>query len=249
MILLAQLSDLHVDGSARAAERVTRAMDLLRAQPVAPDALIVTGDVANSGAVAEYEEVLRLTEAAFPVYFCPGNHDERGAFGSVLLGLGARSTDGPINRAHRVGELTVLMCDSTIPGKDDGLLDEGTLGWIEESLDAVGPGQGAILALHHPPVPVRVPLADSMLLQNPDELADLLSRRPEVIAVVNGHSHTAAASVLAGKPVLLGPAVTWTLRLPSQGEPFADREDAPGVAFHCVEGRSIITHFRSAPKR
>jgi 3',5'-cyclic AMP phosphodiesterase CpdA len=244
VILLAQLSDLHVDGSARAAERVTRAMDLLRAQPTPPDALIVTGDVANSGKAAEYEEVLRLTEAPFPVYFCPGNHDERSTFREVLLG--APAADGPINQVHRVGDLTVLMCDSIIPGKDGGLLDAGTLGWIEETLGGLGSGQAAFLAFHHPPVPVRVPMADAMLLQNPEELADLLSRHPEVIAVANGHTHTAAASVLAGRPVLLGPAVTWTLRLPSQGDPVADREDAPGVAFHCVEGREVVTHFRSA---
>lgn len=248
MILLAQLSDLHVDGSARAAERVTRAMDVLREQAVPPDALIVTGDVADSGATEEYEEALRLTEAPFPVYFCPGNHDDRATFRSVLLG--ADPLDGPINQAHHVGDgLVVLMCDSTLPGKSEGLLDPGTLAWIEERLDSSGPETSAILAFHHPPVPVYAPMLDAMLLQNPQELADLLSRRPEVIAVVNGHTHTAAASALAGRPVLLGPAVTWTLRLPSQGGPIADTEDAPGVAYHCVEGRRITTHFRSAPKR
>jgi 3',5'-cyclic AMP phosphodiesterase CpdA len=138
------------------------------------------------------------------------------------------------------------MCDSTLPGRDEGLLDAGTLGWIERELEALGPEQSALLAFHHPPVPVHVPMLDSMLLRNPDELAELVARHPEVVGVVNGHTHTAAASVLAGRPVLLCPAVTWTTRLPAQGGPIDDREDAPGIAFHCIAGRQLTTHFRSA---
>jgi 3',5'-cyclic AMP phosphodiesterase CpdA len=248
MILLAQISDLHVDGSDRAAERVTRVMDALRALVEPPAALLITGDVADGGSEEQYAEVLRLTEAPFPVYFCPGNHDERTAFRTVLLGeqVEPDSAQLPVNRTHRVGDLTVLMCDSTLPGKDEGLLAPETLDWIDRELDAVGPGQSALLAFHHPPVPVHISTIDYMLLRNPDALAELLERHPEVIGVINGHTHTAAASALAGRPVLLSPAVTWTLRLPAQGDPRADREDAPGIAFHCVFGRQLTTHFRSA---
>jgi 3',5'-cyclic AMP phosphodiesterase CpdA len=263
MIFIAQLSDLHVDGSDRAAERVGRAMDALRALVEPPAALLITGDVADGGSAAQYAEVLRLTEAPFPVYFCPGNHDDRAAFRTVLLGeqpeldrssqgppsqrsLSADSREGPVNRAHEVGELTVLMCDSTLPGRNEGLLDPDTLAWIEKELDALGPDGSALLAFHHPPVPVHVPMLDVMLLRNPDALADLLARRPELIGVVNGHTHTAAASALAGRPVLLCPAVTWTLRLPVQGGPVDDRDDAPGIAYHCIEGRQLTTHFRTA---
>jgi Icc protein len=141
----------------------------------------------------------------------------------------------------------VLMCDSTLPGKNEGLLDPGTLAWIEKELDAVGPEQSALLAFHHPPVPVYVPMLDAMLLQNLDELVDLLARHPEVVGVVNGHTHTAAASVLAGRPVQLCPGVASTLRLPAQGGgPAVDREDAPGIAYHCIDGRQLTTHFRAA---
>jgi 3',5'-cyclic AMP phosphodiesterase CpdA len=250
MIFIAQLSDLHVDGSDRATERVRRAMNALRALAEPPAALLITGDIADGGSAEQYAEVLRLTEAPFPVYFCPGNHDDRAAFRTVLLGeqpeRDPSSQEGPVNRAHTVGELTILMCDSTLPGRNEGLLDPDTLAWIEKELDALGPDGSALLAFHHPPVPVHVPMLDVMLLQNPDALADLLTRRPEVVGVVNGHTHTAAASALAGRPVLLCPAVTWTLRLPAQGGPVDDRDDAPGIAYHCVEGRQLTTHFRAA---
>jgi len=249
MKLLAQISDLHVDGSERAAERVARVMDALRSLAEPPAALLVTGDIADSGTEAQYAEVLQLTEAPFPVYFCPGNHDDRAAFRRVLLGEQAEpdQPQGPVNQAHRLGDLTVLMCDSTLPGKNEGLLDPGTLAWIEEELETVGPEQSALLAFHHPPVSVYMPMLDTMLLQNPDELADVLTRHPEVVGVVNGHAHTAAASVLAGRPVQLCPGVASTARLPAQGGgPVVDLEDAPGIAYHCVDGRQLTTHFRAA---
>lgn len=57
MIVLAHISDLHLDGGERNAERAARVMSYLNgfAQPV--DALLVTGDIADHGLAAEYEEV------------------------------------------------------------------------------------------------------------------------------------------------------------------------------------------------
>lgn len=218
--LIAQISDLHIDGSERATARLRRTMDALYSLAEPPAALLVTGDIADSGSADEYAEVLELTKASFPVLYCPGNHDDRAAFRSGLLGEDpGTAAQGPVNRAHRIGGLTVLMCDSTLPRRNEGLLDTGTLAWIEQQLDELGPEESALLAFHHPPVPVHVPMLDAMLLRNPDQLVELLERHPEVVGIVNGHAHTPAASVLAGRPVLLCPAVTWTMRLPAREVP------------------------------
>ncbi|GJF24398.1 hypothetical protein SHO565_49620 [Streptomyces sp. HO565] len=40
----------------------------------------------------------------------------------------------PADRIHHVGGTAVLMCDSTIPGRDDGLLDTETLDRIDTRL-------------------------------------------------------------------------------------------------------------------
>jgi 3',5'-cyclic AMP phosphodiesterase CpdA len=245
MTLLAHISDLHVNGTPRATERVRHAADHLRALPTPPDALLVTGDIADHGDPAEYREVADLLSAPFPVFFCPGNHDVRSALRSVLLG--EPEDDRPVNSAHRVDDLTVLMCDSTIPGRDEGRLDQATLAWIEDTLADPGYQGPAIVVMHHPPVPVHHPLPDSVPLTNPDALADLLDRHPQVIAVLAGHAHTAAASSLASRPVLLAPAVTWTLVMPPQPGRIADRETPVGIALHTVEKGRITTHFRTVP--
>ena len=50
MTLIAQISDLHLDGTARTSERAARTMAYLTSLPTPVDALLVTGDIADHGA-------------------------------------------------------------------------------------------------------------------------------------------------------------------------------------------------------
>ena len=62
MVILAQVSDFHFDGGWRSAARAERVMGYLATLPRPVDAVLVTGDVADHGAAAEYlvaREVLR----------------------------------------------------------------------------------------------------------------------------------------------------------------------------------------------
>lgn len=243
MTLLAHISDLHLDGSERATRRATRVMDYLRALPRPVDALLVTGDIADHGEEAEYEEAAQLLTGPFPVLTCPGNHDARPAYRKGLLG--EVPDQGPINQVHRIGGTAVLMCDSTIPGRDEGRLDAQTLAWIDATLTALPQDTPALIAFHQPPVELHHPLPDSGMLQEPDRLADLLDAHPGVVAVLTGHAHTAAASTFAARPLIVGPAVTWTLRMPWEGDQAADRDQPPGLAFHILDDdRRLTTHYR-----
>ncbi|MFI8180112.1 phosphodiesterase [Actinacidiphila glaucinigra] len=245
-MLLAHISDLHLDGTERSTERATRVMSYLRGLPRPPDALLVTGDIADHGAPAEYEEAARILDAPFPVLPCPGNHDRRAAYRKALLGEAEET--GPVNRAHLVAGTAVLMCDSTIPGEDDGLLDEETLGWLSATLGGLAPGTPALLAFHHPPVALHHPLPDGYRLGRPSALEELLAAHPEVVAVLTGHAHTPAATTFGGRPLIAAPGVTWTLRMPWEAEQdgsVADRSAPPGVAFHVLDDeRRLTTHYR-----
>ncbi|MBB1261705.1 phosphodiesterase [Streptomyces alkaliterrae] len=244
--LFAQISDLHLDGGERARGRAARVMEHLRALPRPVDALLVTGDIADNGEESEYEEAARLLDAPFPVLACPGNHDARPAYLKALLGEPA--DDMPVNRLHHVAGTAVLMCDATIPGRDEGQLDGDTLRWMDRTLTGLPPRTPALVAFHQPPVDLHHPLPDGSRLQRPEELAALLEAHPNVVAVLTGHAHTAAASTFAGRPLVVGPAVTWTLRMPWEGDRPADRDQPPGLAFHVLdEGNRLTTHFRVLP--
>ncbi|MET8949129.1 metallophosphoesterase [Streptomyces sp. NPDC004542] len=243
MTLLAHISDLHLDGSERATQRAIRVMDYLRALPHPVDALLVTGDIADHGEEAEYEEAAQILTAPFPVLTCPGNHDARPAYRKALLGEAPEH--GPINQAHHIAGTTILMCDSTIPGRDEGRLDAQTLAWIDTTLTARTQDTPALIAFHQPPVELHHPLPDSCMLEQPRDLADLIDAHPQVAAVLTGHAHTAAASTFAARPLIVGPAITWTLRMPWEGDQAADRDQPPGLAFHILDDdRRLTTHYR-----
>lgn len=244
--LLAHISDLHLDGSERGTRRATHVMDYLRSLPHPVDALLVTGDIADHGDEAEYEEAAQILAAPFPVLTCPGNHDARPAYRKALLGLAP--DEGPINQVHHIAGTAILMCDSTIPGRDEGLLDAETLAWIDATLAAIPHDTPALLAFHQPPVTLHHPLPDAHCLRQPGQLAALLEAHPHVAAVLTGHAHTAAASTFAARPLIVGPAITWTLRLPWEGDKAADREQPPGLAFHVLDDdRRLTTHYRVLP--
>ncbi|MFI9154044.1 metallophosphoesterase [Streptomyces sp. NPDC053367] len=248
MLVLAHISDLHLDGSPRATERAQRVRDRLWRLPGRVDALLVTGDIADHAEESEYEEAARVLglrdgDAPFPVLTCPGNHDSRAPYRKALLGEPA--ADGPVDSVRVFPGGAVLMCDSSIPGADEGALDEETYDWIERTLDGLDPGLPALLAFHHPPVGLHHPLPDSYQLADPGRLAALLERRPQIAGLITGHAHTPAATVFAGRPLLVGPGVTWTLNLPWEDDQVADRDAPVGLAFHILDdaGR-LTTHFR-----
>lgn len=166
--------------------------------------------------------------------------------GAYRKGLrGEPAADGPINEALHVAGTTILMCDATIPGRDEGRLDAETLAWMAATLDELEPESTPLIAFHQPPVELHHPLPNGYRLEQPGNLAALLAAYPRVAAVITGHAHTLASSTFGGLPLVAGPAVTWTLRMPWEGDSAADREQPPGPAFHVLDDeRRLTAHFR-----
>jgi Icc protein len=237
-MLLVQVSDLHLDGSPRRRQRAARVMAYVN-RLSGVDAVLVSGDIADHGRAAEYEEAAELLASPHRVLTCPGNHDVRGPYESVLRGRSP--SGGAVNEVHDVAGLRIAMCDSSVPGRPEGRLDAETLTWLDGVLD----GRPALVCFHHPPVPMRQPMLDAILLTEPGPLAALLDRHPEVLAVLTGHAHTAAASTFAGRPCLVAPGVVSTLRLPAERAGDLDYDLPPAVALHLIEDGLLTTHFRA----
>lgn len=131
-MLLVQVSDLHLDGDPERHARAARVVEFV-AGLAGVAAVLVTGDIADHGLPAEYEEARallgRLPQRVLP---CPGNHDERAAYEEGLLGR--PGTGAAVNEAHDVDGVLVAMCDSSRPGRADGLLEPGTLDWLAAAL-------------------------------------------------------------------------------------------------------------------
>ncbi|GAA0273185.1 metallophosphoesterase [Cryptosporangium japonicum] len=245
MTVIAHLSDLHLDGGPRAARRAGAVFDYLDRSSV--DVILVTGDIADHGAPAEYEEAAKLFADRGNLFTCPGNHDRREPYRTVLLG-DPTGGDEPVNRLHRLGDQgpALLLCDSSIPGRHDGLLAPETLEWIRGSLATLPLDVPAFVCFHHPPVVLHQPYIDEIRLAGEEDLARVLADFPQVVAVLTGHAHTAAVSMFAGRPLLVAPGVVSTLLLPWEagGDRIVDLDAPPALAFHVWENGRLTTHYR-----
>lgn len=243
MTLIAHVSDTHLaDDGGRSAERVERVVRYLRGLRRPVDAVLVTGDVADHGLPAEYTAAGELRRVGVPLLQLPGNHDERSAFRRTLLG--AAPGTGPIDQVERVGDLVFALCDSSIPGRDDGWLAQETLEWLDTVL---AEGAPSFVCFHHPPVTIGHPDADRVRQFGEERLAAVLARHRNVVALLCGHIHSATVSVFAGVPLLAAPGVASTLVLPWEAGGGLDRDAPPALAFHLYEDGRLTTHYRLCP--
>jgi 3',5'-cyclic AMP phosphodiesterase CpdA len=233
-MIIAHLSDLHIDGGTRAGERAKAVMAYLN--DIRADVVVVTGDIADHGLPEEYRRASELLKHPAPVLVLPGNHDVRAAFREGLLGVPA--SDEPIDQAREVGGVLFALCDSTIPGRGAGYLADATLDWLDGVLsDGEGP---AFVAFHHPPVEVGVPPVDAIRQSGEDRLAELLGHHPRVVALLAGHVHTGASTTFAGLPLRIAPGVVSGTLLPA--EPGGDRSFAEGGPLNLEWPPSLLLH-------
>jgi 3',5'-cyclic AMP phosphodiesterase CpdA len=243
MPVVVQLSDFHLGDDEEASARLDAVLAHVAAMAVRPDALLVTGDVLDApDRAGDYAAVgRRLAALGVPVIACPGNHDDRVRFRSLLAGDPA---EGPVDTRLDLDGLTILACDTSVAGQPWGRLEAATLAWLERELaGASGP---VLVALHHTPVPIGMPIIDAIALRRPEGLEQVLRAAPNVIGVVSGHAHTTAATTFAGLPLLVCPAVSSTILLEQEGgaTPVFDRSAPPALAIHLVEGARLTSHVR-----
>jgi Icc protein len=245
--LLVQLSDPHV--GARWVDRdpvegLRAAVDSVRRLPAAPDAVLMSGDLAEHAADGEYETVRALlAQLSTAVYVLPGNHDQRDGLRRHFDLPGAMGT--PVQYAVDLGPLRLVVVDSTRPGEDRGELDSERLGWLDAEL-AHAPDQVTLIALHHPPVSTGVAAWDEMGLPAADRraLGDVLQRHPQVRRVVAGHIHRAMTAELAGRAVVVVPSTYVQTRLNFDSSEIELVAEPPAFAVHALLDSEIYSHIQ-----
>lgn len=201
-----------------------------------PDAVLVTGDLAEHRADSEYALVKStLARLDAPAYVLAGNHDDRGRLRHHFELSG--HADEPVHYAVDLGPLRLLTLDTSKPGVAAGDLGQEQLAWLDSQL-AAGPTTPTVLAMHHPPFQTGMPAWDEIGLRAEDRsaLADGVRRHSQVRAIVAGHVHRAIVSEVAGRVALTAPS-TYV-----QGRPRFDDRSA-------VHRRCARVHDPHAPGR
>ncbi len=176
-----------------------------------PEAIVITGDLADKGEPEAYRRLRAILEPAAErlgtrVIWVMGNHDDRRVFRSDLLGEVA--TDRPVDRAYNIHGLRLLVLDTSVPGHHHGELDGSQLDWLAEELAEPAP-HGTILAMHHPPIPSVLDLAVAVELRGQSELAEVLEHS-DVRSILAGHLHYSSTATFAGIPVSVASASCYT---------------------------------------
>jgi len=239
MTILAQLSDLHLqagedDRGAQASLR--HAVDAVLTLRPAPDAVLVSGDLAERGDPAEYALALELlAPLPMPLHVLGGNHDDPDAL-SAAFGTPARYT-------AELAELTLIACHTAIAGRMDGSLE---LDWLESELEAAR-GRPVVIAMHHPPLETGIPVLDEIGLpaEQRAALGSLLARFPDVRRVVAGHVHRTAFDVLGGCGVVTAPSTNLQARLEIGAREFDFRPEPAGFLLHVELGGRLVSHLQA----
>ncbi|HYI36383.1 MAG TPA: metallophosphoesterase [Thermoleophilaceae bacterium] len=237
--MLAQLSDLHLRaGDPESESRVQRAVAAVAAMDPLPDALLVSGDIADVPGPEVYARARELLEpAGLPLLAIPGNHDD----GDLLV-----ASFGTVPVVATAGALRVVGVDTSRPGRADGRLEADELDRLDAELarDTETP---TVLAMHHPPVLTGVNALDAIGLPAGDRaaIAGLLGRHPQVQTVACGHVHRTMATALGGAAVVICPGVSSQLHLdlrPRDDLPIQMTGEPSGLALHVLVDGGIRSH-------
>jgi 3',5'-cyclic-AMP phosphodiesterase len=247
--MLLQLSDLHLGAAWEGIEslpRLERVIDAILALPNRVDAVLVSGDLSDDGSEESYRlarEALQRLQA--PLHVLPGNHDDRGMLRAVFELPG--SGEEPVNYSAEVGELRLVLLDSIVPGQDPGALSPERLAWLDAELgkDTVRP---TILAMHHAPLATGIAEWDEVNWEDSgrsrEQLGAVVARHRQLRAIVAGHLHRAAASTLAGCPVVSAPS-TYLQALPDFESEDVEMAGPPGYALHVLRAGELSSQFES----
>ena len=253
MILIAQISDLHLRPRGLPALRVVET-NMLTARVVARllafrpvlDAVLLTGDITDQADAREYaaagEILAPLGDRLLPM---PGNHDIPGLVRSTFAHTPAgRTREGEkLCYGVDVGPVRVIALDSSVPEEPWGALGKEQLAWLDAELSAHA-DRPTLIALHHPPVAVGMAGMDTMGLKDADALAEVVKRHPQVGRIVCGHAHRAITAAFAGTLVTVAPTPVHATSLDLSAEPQATFHlEPPAFLIHLwSEATGFVTH-------
>lgn len=215
---IAHISDTHLlaggklqYGVVDTVQHLQMALDRLsRIDPV-PQAIVLTGDLADRGEPEAYAQLRSMIEPAAAamdaqVVWCMGNHDDRTAYARSLFG--ADPTADVMDRVYDVDGLRIVALDTSVPNYHHGEITDEQYAWLASVLAEPAP-LGTVLAMHHPPIAIpMLPAAAIIELDNQERLAAALAGT-DVRMILGGHFHYSSYGTFAGIPVSVASATCY----------------------------------------
>ena len=247
-MIIAQISDTHIlakdstdpAGPARG-DNLRRCIAGINRERV--DAVIHTGDSVHHASAGEYAHLREILSALEPpLFFVPGNRDDKSALRDALDGIAHMpDTAGFAHYAIEDYPVRLVALDSVSPGERKGVFCAERLAWLEDML-ARAPHKPTILFMHHPPFDIAPDYEDGY--RNPQDranLAGLLRRHSQIVRLLCGHVHRLHHEPWGGTIATTMPSVAVDLR---KGRDL-EREPNPAYLLHTISpSGDFVTHTR-----
>jgi 3',5'-cyclic AMP phosphodiesterase CpdA len=248
-VLIAQISDLHIfepgrqfAGHVDTAALCAAAIDHVNKLDPAPDMVLVTGDLVDSGRHEQYAYLRSILSALrAPVRLLPGNHDDRLVIREIFFA--DRPATDRLSDVVDLDGLRLVLLDDVIPGSPSGELGGEQLEWLDTLL-ASEPDLPVIVALHHPPFATGIVHMDGMGLLDAAAFEAVIRRHPQVAAVIAGHLHRPITTTWAGTIAMTAPSVAHQVTLDFRvGAPATFSLEPPAMLLHLWTASSgLVSH-------
>jgi 3',5'-cyclic-AMP phosphodiesterase len=214
--VLAHLSDTHLiagggllSGHIDTEAQLRKALARVESSRERIDALVISGDLADSGDPAAYELLKALVDPVVERLGCAlvltgGNHDERRPMARALYAV---DTDAPQDTVTDCRGLRIIAVDSALPGYHHGGLSDDQYDWLAREL-ASPAEHGTVLVIHHAPITYRSPVMQLLDFDDVDRLRAVVDGS-DVRAVLSGHLHVTSFGTLGSVPVLVAGGVSY----------------------------------------
>lgn len=164
-------------------QSLQRVMHAAREHHWTPDAVLVTGDIAQDESRQGYRVFRDVFEPLdLPVLCLPGNHDNPKFMREELSGKFVVMQDVHFDR------WSIALLNTYVHGTAAGELQKEELTALDAML-AGNDGRHALVCLHHQPVPVGSKWLDGVGLRNAESLFEVLDAHSHVRGLLWGHVH------------------------------------------------------------
>lgn len=244
MTCLLHITDTHVLGEpeGRYRELDTRAsleqvLALASATELAPDAVVLGGDISEDGSAASYAFVgEQVRTLGVPVGCVPGNHDDPAAMRAAF--------DEPpflYTGVLDFGRWRVLLLDSHWPGEVAGRLSDESVRLLRDEFAASGDCH-FLLCVHHHPVSIGNEWLAPLGLRDAARLFATIDAEPRVRGVLWGHVHQHYDAMRGGVRLLATPS-TCRQFLPNVAQFALDTRGPAARRLSLLDDGTIETHL------
>lgn len=245
-MIIAHITDTHILPKGDSAPKAAIRVDALRRcvadiARLTPDLVIHTGDATQNGDREEYDHLKELLSAiAAPIYFAPGNRDDRATMREALAHF--PDTGEFLQYAVEDYPVRLVAFDTTGPHPRKGFACEERVDWLDRTL-AAAPDRPTLVFMHHPPLDIPV-LYENGYAESSQAAAlkGVIARHPQIVRVLFGHVHFSTFFDWAGSLASTMGSVAVDVR---KGMDSSGRDAEPLYQVHIWdEGGTLTTQTR-----